>query len=82
MRGGAFKATNAVEVAVEDEVRFFFLPPLGNPKWLLLLLPHKKDDIGRGKGRRKHGSGGKGDTGQLMDSSTAPVLQNWRTRDP
>lgn len=71
------RQTSTVEGAGEGEVRFFFfLSPLGSPKWLLLLLPHEKDDIGRGKGRTQHGSGGKGDSGRLMDSSTAPALEN------
>lgn len=72
------------EEMVKERWFFFSLSPLGSPKWLLLLFPHEKDDIGRGKGRTKHGSGGKGDTGQLMDSGAAPALENWGggTQDP
>lgn len=47
---------------------------------MLPLLPHKKNDIGRGKGRAKRGSVGKECRSQLIDSSIVLVLKNWRGR--
>lgn len=42
---------------------------------MLPLLPHKKNDIGRGKGRAMGGSVGKEGRSQLMDGSTVLVLR-------
>lgn len=61
---------------------FLSSPPLGGPKWLLLLLAYEKDDIGRGNGRTKHASGGMGDSGQLMDSSTIAEDRGGGLRTP
>lgn len=59
--------------------KIFLLYVIRSLKWMLRLLPHEKDDIGRGKGRTKHRSGGKGDSGHLMDSRTVPPIRKWRT---
>lgn len=79
------KKTSTEDICVWDrETNNVFLssPPLGGPKWLLLLLVYEKDDIGRGNGRTKHASGGMGDSGQLMDSSTIAEDRGGGTQDP